>query len=118
MFGPPASAYEKFLRTGNLSYLYQMATFDVVVVTIYFALLAVLSFYGLHRYIMVFLYYRNRAKAAVANSTHSAVKQRKLLARRSQLIARPYLVVTTATGPVPAPEVPPAVSTPVVWLML
>jgi cellulose synthase/poly-beta-1,6-N-acetylglucosamine synthase-like glycosyltransferase len=65
LFGTPASAYEKFLRTGNLSYLYHMDTFDVAIVTAYFALLGILSFYGLHRYIMVFLYRRNRQKAAV-----------------------------------------------------
>lgn len=55
---PAASAYEKFLRTGNLSYLYTMDAFDWTIVGIYFGILAILSFYGLHRYIMVFLYHR------------------------------------------------------------
>ena len=56
IFDPAASAYEKFIRSGNISYLYQMDTFDWVVVGIYFGILAILSFYGLHRYMMVFLY--------------------------------------------------------------
>jgi len=64
-FGPPASSYEKFLRTGNLSYLYQMSTFDVIVVTAYFGILAILSFYGLHRYIMVFLFQKYRKNVAI-----------------------------------------------------
>ncbi len=64
-FGSAASAYEKFLRTGNISYLYQMDSFDVTIVTAYFVVLALLSFYGLHRYIMVFLYYRHRDRLPV-----------------------------------------------------
>ncbi len=62
--GSPASPYEKFLRSGNISYLYQMDTFDAVVVTAYFVILAILSFYGLHRYIMVFLYHKFRKNVA------------------------------------------------------
>jgi cellulose synthase/poly-beta-1,6-N-acetylglucosamine synthase-like glycosyltransferase len=58
LFGAPATAYEKFLRSGNLSYLYQMDTFDMTIVTAYFIILAILSFYGLHRYMMVFLYHK------------------------------------------------------------
>ena len=61
-FDPAASAYEKFLSTGNLSYLYTMDTFDMVIVGIYFGILAILSFYGLHRYIMVYLYHRHSKK--------------------------------------------------------
>jgi cellulose synthase/poly-beta-1,6-N-acetylglucosamine synthase-like glycosyltransferase len=63
--GSSASTYEKFLRTGNISYLYRMDTFDVIVVGIYFAILAILSFYGLHRYIMVFLFQKYRRSAEV-----------------------------------------------------
>src|SRR5437867_12627955 len=60
-----ASAYEKFLKTGNISYLYQMDTFDVAIVTAYFTILTILSFYGLHRYLMVFLFHRHRKNAAI-----------------------------------------------------
>jgi cellulose synthase/poly-beta-1,6-N-acetylglucosamine synthase-like glycosyltransferase len=59
-----ATAHEKFIKTGNLSYLYQMDTFDLVIVIAYFTILAILSFYGIHRYIMVFLYHKYRDKAA------------------------------------------------------
>jgi cellulose synthase/poly-beta-1,6-N-acetylglucosamine synthase-like glycosyltransferase len=62
LFEPAASAYEKFLRTGNISYFYQMDTFDTVVVTAYFTILAILSFYGLHRYMMVYLFRKNHNK--------------------------------------------------------
>ncbi|MBM3789579.1 MAG: glycosyltransferase [Acidobacteria bacterium] len=41
-----------------------MAAFDWIVAGLYFGILAILSFYGLHRYIMTFLYYRNRHNAA------------------------------------------------------
>ena len=37
-----------------------MDTFDWVVVGIYFGILAILSFYGLHRYMMVFLYKKHQ----------------------------------------------------------
>jgi cellulose synthase/poly-beta-1,6-N-acetylglucosamine synthase-like glycosyltransferase len=63
-FASSASAYEKFLRTGNISYFYQMDTFDLAIVIAYFTVLGILSFYGLHRYIMVFLFYRYKSRAA------------------------------------------------------
>lgn len=61
----PASAYEKFLSTGNISYLHQMEWFDTMVVGAYFGVLAILAFYGFHRYLMVFLFNRNRKHGAV-----------------------------------------------------
>ncbi len=45
-----------------------MDTFDLVVVSIYFGILAILSFYGLHRYMMVFLYKKHHNKAAAPQS--------------------------------------------------
>ena len=54
-----ASAHEKFVSTGNLSYLYEMEPFDLFIVTAYFAVLCLLSFYGIHRYLMVYLFFRN-----------------------------------------------------------
>jgi len=66
---PWVSPYEKFLRTGNISYFYEMNGFDWVVVGIYLGILGILSFYGFHRYLMTFLYHRNRKNAA-------AVKER------------------------------------------
>jgi cellulose synthase/poly-beta-1,6-N-acetylglucosamine synthase-like glycosyltransferase len=61
----PASAYENFLITGKISYLYQMGTFDFVIIAIYFSILTILSFYGLHRYVMVFLFNKYRKQTAV-----------------------------------------------------
>ena len=64
-FGASASAYEKFLKTGNISYFYTMDRFDVTIVTAYFVILAILSFYGLHRYLMVFFFNKYRENVAV-----------------------------------------------------
>jgi len=68
IFDPAVSGYEKFVRTGNLSYLYQMDTFDLVIVGAYFAILAILSFYGLHRYMMVFLFNKHKKRQIVPKS--------------------------------------------------
>ena len=72
-WGSAASAYEKFLRSGgthggNLSFLYRMDNFDLFIVTAYFTILAILSFYGLHRYLMVFLFHKNQHKHPVPES--------------------------------------------------
>lgn len=66
--GSPAAPYEKFLKTGNLSYLYQMDNFDLAVVITYFSILAILSFYGIHRYIMVYLYHKYQKRAVAPQS--------------------------------------------------
>jgi cellulose synthase/poly-beta-1,6-N-acetylglucosamine synthase-like glycosyltransferase len=68
LFGAPASAYEKFLTDGNISYFYRMDSFDLYVVIAYFAILAILSFYGLHRYLMVFLYHKYQKKITTPKS--------------------------------------------------
>lgn len=68
-FGPNAAPFEKFARTGNISYLYQMSTFDELVVIAYFVILAILSFYGLHRYLMVFLFHKYRKQIIEPEST-------------------------------------------------
>ena len=65
----PASSYEKFLQTGNISYFYQMDSFDLAIVIAYFTILAILSFYGLHRYIMVFLFHRHQKRSVLPKST-------------------------------------------------
>ena len=68
-FETPASNYEKFIRSvqegsDNIAFFYEMNTFDFVIVAAYFTILAILSFYGLHRYIMVFLYHKHQKNAA------------------------------------------------------
>ena len=62
LFGPQLTDYEKFVQTGNISYLYEMNSFDLTIVIAYFTILAILSFYGLHRYKMVFQYRKHRKK--------------------------------------------------------
>src|SRR6185312_13506606 len=44
--------------------LYQANGFDMALLIPYFAVLAVLAFYGFHRYSLVFLYYRHRKQRA------------------------------------------------------
>ncbi len=68
LFLSSATPYEKFLKTGNISYLYQMDSFDLTIAIAYFTILAILSFYGLHRYIMVFLYHKYQKRAVAPKS--------------------------------------------------
>jgi cellulose synthase/poly-beta-1,6-N-acetylglucosamine synthase-like glycosyltransferase len=60
-----SSAAEKARLTHNLSYLYRMDWFDKTIVIAYFTILAILSFYGFHRYMLVWLFRRNQKHAAV-----------------------------------------------------
>ncbi len=46
-----------------------MDTFDTIIVITYFTILAILSFYGLHRYIMVYLYHKHKKKVIAPLST-------------------------------------------------
>jgi cellulose synthase/poly-beta-1,6-N-acetylglucosamine synthase-like glycosyltransferase len=62
---PEISDYENFVRTGNISYLYHMDSFDFAIAFVYFVILGILSFYGLHRYIMVFFFHRYGKNVAV-----------------------------------------------------
>src|SRR5580698_9551564 len=57
--------YLKQQRQANRTFqgLYHWNTFDVCLLIPYFAVMLVLAFYGLHRYQLVWLYYRNRANA-------------------------------------------------------
>ena len=59
------SPLEKFLHTNNLSYLYQNTALDWLVLISYFGALSILAVYGLHRYHLVYLYFKykdNRPK--------------------------------------------------------
>ena len=42
--------------------LYQVNAFDLALLIPYFVVLILLATYGLHRYALVFLYYKNRTK--------------------------------------------------------
>jgi cellulose synthase/poly-beta-1,6-N-acetylglucosamine synthase-like glycosyltransferase len=59
-FGPESSPFQKFLETNNLSYLYEYAPFDICIIAAYFAVLSILACYGLHRYHLVYLYFKYR----------------------------------------------------------
>jgi cellulose synthase/poly-beta-1,6-N-acetylglucosamine synthase-like glycosyltransferase len=60
-----ANALERYLRfllaDDPFRGLYAPNAFDLLLVAPYFAILGVLSFYGLHRFRMVYLYYRHRS---------------------------------------------------------
>lgn len=56
----PPGAYERFLETGNLSFLYQPALFDMIILAVYFGVLALLSLYGLRRYYYLHLFHKHR----------------------------------------------------------
>ena len=59
LFGPESSSYQKFLQTNDLSYLYQNTTFDWIILALYFSVLIILALYGLHRYQLVYLYFKH-----------------------------------------------------------
>ena len=54
--GLPPGSYEKFMETGNLSFLYQPDWFDLTILIIYFGVLSLLSLYGLRRYYYLHLF--------------------------------------------------------------
>jgi hypothetical protein len=57
----PVERYLRFLLADDpFRGLYALTAFDLLLVVPYFAILGVLSFYGLHRFRMVYLYHRYR----------------------------------------------------------
>jgi cellulose synthase/poly-beta-1,6-N-acetylglucosamine synthase-like glycosyltransferase len=72
---PWSSAAEIARLTHNLSYLYRMDWFDKTIVFAYFAILAILSFYGFHRYMLVWLFHRKRKLAAVCRQRFQELPQ-------------------------------------------
>ncbi|MBI4444584.1 MAG: glycosyltransferase [Acidobacteria bacterium] len=59
-FGPERSPLQRFLETDNLSYLYQNTPFDWTILIAYFSVLTILAIYGLHRYHLVYLFFKYR----------------------------------------------------------
>ena len=53
----------KFLHRDPFRGLYQPNWFDLSILIPYFTILGLLSIYGIHRYCLVYLYMKNRAKA-------------------------------------------------------
>ncbi len=62
-----------------------MDRFDMVIVSAYFIVLAILSFYGFHRYLMVFLFNRYRSRIAVVRKRFEELPR---LRSRSRFITR------------------------------
>ena len=60
IFWTERSPLQKFLETNNLSYLYQNTAFDWAILIAYFGVLSILAVYGLHRYHLVYLYFKYR----------------------------------------------------------
>src|SRR5262249_4122390 len=69
IFGPEKSPLQKFLETDNLAYLYNGSGFDLFVLLGYFFVLTVLAVYGVHRYHMVYLYYKYKNNRTVPRGT-------------------------------------------------
>jgi cellulose synthase/poly-beta-1,6-N-acetylglucosamine synthase-like glycosyltransferase len=51
----------------TFEHLYRLSAFDVALLTPYFIVMVILAFYGLHRYQLVWLYFRNKKNAAKWN---------------------------------------------------
>ncbi|MHB8734661.1 MAG: cellulose synthase family protein [Terriglobales bacterium] len=70
----PHAGFSQYIRTHWLDKtftvgaggkaLYQINSFDVALLVPYFTVLAILAFYGFHRYALVFLYFKNRKRRA------------------------------------------------------
>ena len=58
------TAAKQFLFDRTFDKVYELNAFDVALLTPYFVVMAVLSAYGLHRYWLVYIYYRHRKRAA------------------------------------------------------
>jgi cellulose synthase/poly-beta-1,6-N-acetylglucosamine synthase-like glycosyltransferase len=50
-------------------HLYQLTGFDIALLVPYFVVMVILAFYGLHRYQLVYLYYKNKKNAAKWDQT-------------------------------------------------
>jgi cellulose synthase/poly-beta-1,6-N-acetylglucosamine synthase-like glycosyltransferase len=52
----------------TFEHLYRLSGFDIALLTPYFIVMLILAFYGLHRYQLVWLYYKNKGKEAHWNN--------------------------------------------------
>lgn len=55
---PLLPGLEKFAQTNNISFLYSLDTFDIVIISLYFGILFILSLYGFYRLKLVYLFFR------------------------------------------------------------
>ena len=64
--------HEQQVANQTFAHLYSFNWFDASLLTPYFVLMVILAFYGLHRYQLVWLYYRHKKKATHEPATHFA----------------------------------------------
>lgn len=55
---PSLPGYEKFQQTNNISFLYSLDNFDLVIISLYFGILFILSIYGIYRLKLVYTFFR------------------------------------------------------------
>ncbi len=55
---PILPGLEKFAQTNNISFLYSFDTFDLIIISLYFGILFILSIYGFYRLKLVYTFFR------------------------------------------------------------
>jgi cellulose synthase/poly-beta-1,6-N-acetylglucosamine synthase-like glycosyltransferase len=55
--------YTRYARASVFQHMYRWNTFDLCMLVPYFVVMVILAFYGIHRYQLVWLYYRNKKNA-------------------------------------------------------
>ena len=68
----------KIARGSKFQHLYHWNAFDMSLLIPYFMVMVILAFYGIHRYQLVWLYYRNRKNAAKWRSPRRAFAEGEL----------------------------------------
>ena len=68
----------QFNRGRWLHGMYRWNAFDISLLIPYFVVMIILAFYGVHRYQLVWLYYRNRRNAAHSSCTKLARRALRL----------------------------------------
>src|SRR3990172_4515740 len=58
---PVVSYLERIFTPDPFRGIYQVNTFDLLILIPYFVVLIILAFYGSHRYLLLYKYHRNRA---------------------------------------------------------
>jgi cellulose synthase/poly-beta-1,6-N-acetylglucosamine synthase-like glycosyltransferase len=62
----------------TFEHLYQLTGFDIALLIPYFVVMVILAFYGLHRYQLVYLYYKNKKNAAKWDQPHARFAEGEL----------------------------------------
>ena len=70
--------YINGLRDGTFRGMYRWNAFDTMMLIPYFIVMVILAFYGIHRYQLVWLYYRNRKKEAKWNEPPARFAEEQL----------------------------------------